>query len=504
MPAVATEYEVPDFLRDRDPFHIAHQRAWRPKPDATAERHETPEIKRDIPRWAIPFRQPARYKGASGGRSSGKSHFFAEEAVEAMVNDPSLRFVCIREVQRSLKFSAKSLIESKIWALGVGHLFTVLEREIRRNDGTGVMIFEGMQDHTSESIKSLEGFGRAWVEEAQTLSDRSLRLLRPTIRNEGSELWFSWNPRHDSDPVDKFFRGGEKRKNAILVPVNWYDNPWFPAVLREEKDQDYADDPEMAEHVWGGGYEIISQGAYYARRIAEAEKDGRVGFFPHIPSLPVYTSWDIGVDDYTAIWFFQIRHEDRQPRVRVIDYFETDNSGPDTIIPAALPEYSRDLQTRAEAMVELGRDEPFQYGRHFWPHDVKVREWGSGAKSRVELVNRYGIPVAKMALGAAQGPEERIAATRVLLLICEFHQSKRVMLGLSRLRRYSRKINEALGVYMGPLHDENSHGADAFGEFAVNCGVRPEAKPVERLEEPPPGFVRAPPVPVYDPSRIVL
>ena len=206
MPAVATEYEVPDFLRDRDPFHIAHQRAWRPKPDATAERHETPEIKRDIPRWAIPFRQPARYKGASGGRSSGKSHFFAEEAVEAMVNDPSLRFVCIREVQRSLKFSAKSLIESKIWALGVGHLFTVLEREIRRNDGTGVMIFEGMQDHTSESIKSLEGFGRAWVEEAQSISQRSLDLLLPTIRAEGSEIWFSWNPNQPTDPVDAFFR----------------------------------------------------------------------------------------------------------------------------------------------------------------------------------------------------------------------------------------------------------------------------------------------------------
>jgi hypothetical protein len=155
-------------------------------------------------------------------------------------------------------------------------------------------------------------------------------------------------------------------------------------------------------------------------------------------------------------------------------------------------------------MVDLGRDEPFVYGRHFFPHDVKVREWGSGAKSRVEIVNSLGIPVAKMALGVAQNPEERIAATRALLPLCEFHQSKRVMHGLSRLRRYSRKLNEALGVYLGPLHDENSHGADAFGQFAVNCGVRPEPKPKERLEEPPLGYFRAPPVPVYDPSRIVL
>jgi len=263
MPAVATEYEVPDFLRDRDPFHIAHQRAWRPKPDATAERHETPEIKRDIPRWAIPFRQPARYKGASGGRSSGKSHFFAEEAVEAMVNDPSLRFVCIREVQRSLKFSAKSLIESKIWALGVGHLFTVLEREIRRNDGTGVMIFEGMQDHTSESIKSLEGFGRAWVEEAQSISQRSLDLLLPTIRAEGSEIWFSWNPNQPTDPVDAFFRK-EKPEDSVHRHVTYLDNPFCPDVMKTEAARLKRADPEKFEHVWGGAYDLGGKGRVYS------------------------------------------------------------------------------------------------------------------------------------------------------------------------------------------------------------------------------------------------
>jgi phage terminase large subunit len=446
---------------------------------------------------------PARYKGAYGGRGGAKSHFFAEQLV-LLCFGKRTRAVCIREVQHTLRESVRELLVAKIQTLGLGEHFEVLEAEIRGRNGS-LIIFRGMQTYNAENIKSLEDFDVAWVEEAQTLSDRSLRLLRPTIRNEGSELWFSWNPRHDSDPVDKFFRSGEKRKNAILVPVNWYDNPWFPAVLREEKDQDYADDPEMAEHVWGGGYEVISQGAYYARRIAEAEKDGRLGYFPHLPQLPVYTAWDIGVDDYTAIWFCQVRHlEDRTPRVRVIDYYEASGAGADEIIAAALPEYSRDLQTRAEAMVELGRDDPFSYGRHFWPHDVRVREWGSGAKSRVEIINSLGIPVAQMALGVAQNPEERIAATRALLPVCEFLQSKRVMLGLSRLRRYSRKINEALGVYMGPLHDENSHGADAFGEFAVNCGIRPVAKPKERLEEPPPGYVRAPPVPVRDPSRIVL
>jgi phage terminase large subunit len=127
----------------------------------------------DTAAWALPLLEPKRYKGASGGRASGKSHFFAEYAVEEMVYDPDLRVVCIREVQRALKYSAKSLIESKIHTLGVSHLFEILATEIRRRDGNGLMIFEGMQDHTNDSIKSLEGFGRAWVEEAHSISEGS-------------------------------------------------------------------------------------------------------------------------------------------------------------------------------------------------------------------------------------------------------------------------------------------------------------------------------------------
>ena len=144
------------------------------------------ELEIPTARWALPLLGPMRYKGASGGRSSGKSHFFAEFAVEEMATDPDLRVVCIREVQRALKFSAKSLVEAKVRTLGVSHLFDVLTTEIRRRGGDGVMIFEGMQDHTRESLKSLEGFGRAWVEEAHTISERSLNLLLPTISTNTS------------------------------------------------------------------------------------------------------------------------------------------------------------------------------------------------------------------------------------------------------------------------------------------------------------------------------
>lgn len=443
----------------------------------------------EVPEALAPLLQPARYKGAHGGRGGAKSHFFAEQLIIRCYARPT-RAVCIREVQNSLKESVRQLLIDKIQKLGLGAFFDALEGEIRGKNGS-LIVFKGMQSYNAENIKSLEDFDIAWVEEAQTFSAKSLRLLRPTIRKDGSELWFSWNPRHDTDAVDKFFRGGSRPRNAIVCPVNWYDNPWFPSVLVEEKDQDYANDPEMAEHVWGGGYEIITEGAYYARHIAAAEKSGRVGYYPYDPDYPVYTGWDLGVDDYTCIWFFQII----EGRVRVIDYYEASGLGADDIVAEAMPEYTRDLQDRVSQLVEMGRAKPYRYAKHFLPHDIGNREWGAGAKTRIQTLNDIGIPLDAMSRGVAQNPEERINATRRLLPICEFHQTKRVMLGLSRLRRYSRKFNEQLGTYLGPLHDENSHGADAFGEFAINAGIAPPARKPEPKPEPPKGYIAPPPVP---------
>ena len=200
-----------------------------------------------------PLLNPARYKGAKGGRGSGKSWFFAEEVVMRMVEDPDCRVVCIREVQRSLRYSAKSLIEAKIRSLGVQECFTILEREIRRVGGSGVAIFEGMQDHTADSIKSLEAFDVAWAEEAQSLSKRSLDLLTPTIRKDGSELWFSWNPAQPTDPVDQLLVA-EPPGDAIVVHANYTDNPFCPRVLHDEAARLRRVDPDAYAHVWLGQY----------------------------------------------------------------------------------------------------------------------------------------------------------------------------------------------------------------------------------------------------------
>lgn len=212
------------------------------------------ELTLKTPKWAEPFLYPSRYKGAWGGRGSGKSHFFAEAVIESHVIDPNTSTVCVREIQKSLAKSVKRLLEQKIEDMGVGHLFEVQEAVIKNRQGSGIIIFQGMQDHTADSIKSLEGFDRAWVEEAQSLSQRSLDLLRPTIRKDGSELWFTWNPRESTDPVDVLLRGPNPPPRSVVVCANYLDNPWFPDVLRDEMEYDKRRDPEKYHHIWMGGY----------------------------------------------------------------------------------------------------------------------------------------------------------------------------------------------------------------------------------------------------------
>ncbi len=197
--------------------------------------------------------------------NSGKSHFFAEMCVEAMVMFPDTKIVCIREIQKTLKHSAKSLIEGKIEKLGVGHLFDIQTNEIKSKQGSGIIIFQGMQDHTADSIKSLEGFNIAWVEEAQSLSKTSLDLLRPTIRAEGSEIWFSWNPRFETDAVDVFMRTGDAN-DFVLVHTNSYDNPWLPETLRQERERDKIDRPDDFGHIWLGEYITSTEESFISHK----------------------------------------------------------------------------------------------------------------------------------------------------------------------------------------------------------------------------------------------
>lgn len=213
----------------------------------------------------MPLLAKSRFKGAKGGRSGGKSHYFAERVVEYLVAEPDTAIVCIREIQKSLKFSAKRLIEAKISELGVSGLFDITNTEIRRAGGDGVIIFQGMQDHTAESIKSLEGFKIAWVEEAQGLSARSMELLIPTIRMDESEIWFSWNPDQETDPVDDLLVANCP-DDAVVVHVDFDKNPFCPQVSKDEAERHLKRDPDSYAHVWLGKYNTKSEDQVLAGR----------------------------------------------------------------------------------------------------------------------------------------------------------------------------------------------------------------------------------------------
>ncbi len=204
-----------------------------------------------------PLLAPARYKATYGGRGSGKSRFFAGLMVEENISGKQDN-VCLREVQKSLQFSVKQEIEVTISEWNAGAHFEIQDKRILTRQG-GVIIFEGLQNHTADSIKSLARFKRAWVEEAQNLSANSLKILRPTMREAGSEMWFSWNPRHDTDPVDAFFRGEELPPDSVVVRANYTDNPWFPAELRRDMEWDLKRSKDDYAHIWLGEYEHRSE-----------------------------------------------------------------------------------------------------------------------------------------------------------------------------------------------------------------------------------------------------
>jgi phage terminase large subunit len=214
-----------------------------------------------------PLLAPARYKGAHGGRGSGKSNFFADLMIEENIS-AKLDNVCLRETLKSLEFSVKKLLEHKIESMNAGAYFEVQDRRILTKRG-GVIIFEGMQNHTAESIKSLEGFDRAWFEEAQAASQKSLDLLRPTIRKPNSEMWFSWNPDDEKDPIEKLLRGDSLPPGAVVVRANYSDNPWLPDVLRDELEYDQSRDSDKFSHVWLGEYRRNSEARIFKNWIIE-------------------------------------------------------------------------------------------------------------------------------------------------------------------------------------------------------------------------------------------
>lgn len=397
---------------------------------------------------------PARYKGAHGGRGSGKSHFFAEKLIEDALAEPGetgagLRSVCIREVQKTLKESSKRLIEDKLQAFGLGQAdgFKVFN-EVIQTPRDGVVIFQGMQDHTAESIKSLEGFKRAWIEEAQTMSHRSLSLLRPTIRTDDSELWFSWNPRRKNDAVDEMLRGNKKPTGAVVARANWRDNPLFPSVLEQERLDCLNQTPEQYDHIWEGGYATVLEGAYYAKSIAEAKASGRIGRVAADPLMTLRAFVDIGgtgarADAFT-MWIAQFIGKE----IRALDYYEA--------VGQPLATHLAWMRSKNYAPDKCQIWLPHDGDSNDKVYDVSYNSALTAAGYKVEVVPNQG-------KGAAKA---RIEAGRRMFPSIWFNEET-TQPGIDALGWYHEKKDEARNIGLGPEHDWASHGSDAFGLMCV-------------------------------------
>ena len=394
-----------------------------------------------------PLLKPSRYKGAWGGRGSGKSRFFASLLVEEHYRYPGLRSVCIREVQRSLRQSAKKLIEDTIAAhnLGAAQGFKVF-REVIETPHDGLIIFQGMQDHTADSVKSLEDVDRAWVEEAQSLSERSLALLRPTIRAKDSELWFSWNPTLPTAPVDRLLRGSVKPSDAIVIRANWSDNPWFPAVLEQERQDCLANQPERYGHIWEGEYATVLEGAYYARALTDAQLQGRIGVVPADPLMKIHAIFDIGGtssrSDATAIWIVQFVGL----QVRILDHYEA-------------------VGQPFQAHVNWLRSKGYEAAVCVLPHDGRKHDVVYSV-TPASFLREAGFQVESVPNQGAGAALQRIDAARLMFPACYFNEDT-TKGGREALGWYHERRDEQRGIGLGPDHDWSSHSADAFGLIAV-------------------------------------
>ena len=411
----------------------------------------------------VPLLKPARYKGAWGGRGSGKSHFFGGLLIEDCLAEPGetgegMRAVCIREIQKDLAQSSKLLIESKLSSFGLGEKdgFKVF-RDVIQTPGDGIIIFKGMNDYTADSIKSLEGFKRAWWEEAQTAALTSLNLLRPTLRDERAERWFSWNPRRKTDPVDVMLRAANTPTGAVVVKANWRDNPWITSELELERQDCLRMQPDQYDHVWEGGYVSVIDGAYYAQSLAEARQQGRIGRVAKDPLMTIRLFVDIGGTgakaDAFALWAVQFIGKE----IRGLDYYEA---------------VGQPLATHLAWMREKGY---VPGNAQIWlPHDGDTHDkvYAVSYRSALESAGYDVTVIPNQGKGAAKS---RIEAGRRLFPSMWFNEATTGS-GLDALGWYHEKKDENRGVGLGPEHDWSSHGADAFGLMCIAYDTNKDVK----------------------------
>lgn len=397
----------------------------------------TNEVRVRIPEVFEPFWKPARFKATYGGRGSAKSWTIATIMIINAMNQRK-RYLCCREIQRSIEESVKELLEQRIHEMGASYLWNITNQKMEGPHGSRFN-FAGLRSNVA-SIKSMEDLDGAFVEEAHTVSQKSIEVLEPTIRNEGSEIFYAWNPDTEFDPVDQKFRDPSRPiDDAIIIPVSYKDNPWFPEVLRKDMERDYANDPEKADHVWGGGYQRASKHAYFARLLARAQQQGQITNVPVDPVLPVHVAWDLGKGQNMALWFFQFHAKS----ISALEFLQ----GDDEAAAEGLPWYIRELNAR-----------PYHYGKMILPHDAKAPDSAFGGKSREAALIDAGFQTEIM---SAMNAGDEIDLVKRHIPMTYFDKVKTAD-GLKALRAYRENWDEENKRSKGPLHNWASHPSQAF------------------------------------------
>lgn len=389
-----------------------------------------------IPQKLLPLFQPKRYKVLHGGRGSSKSWSVARALVALAAAKP-IRVLCARETQKSIQESVHRLLKDQIGALGLEHLFDVQETRILGKNGSD-FAFAGIRQQGVANLKSFEAVDVCWVEEAQVVTRRSWDVLIPTIRKPGSEIWITFNPELEDDETYKRFVS-DPPPESWVCQVNWSDNPWFPKVLEDERILMQQRDPVGYKTTWEGQCRPAVEGAIYAEEIAAVVADKRVRNVPMDPALKTHWVWDLGWNDSTAI----IGVQRSGSEIAIVDYIEGDHR--------TLADYGQDIRAKKQNL-----------GTLWLPHDGAAKSLQTG-KSPQELLQSLGFDVQ---IVPNVDVEQGIHAARLMFPRCFFEKEKTQPL-LNALKRYRRTLNQATQAYGAPLHDDNSHAADAWRYLAI-------------------------------------
>lgn len=420
----------------------------------------------ELPPKLVPvFTGEAMYRGAYGGRGSAKTRSFAKMAAVhgyrcAEANEPGV-IVCGREFMNSLDDSSmaevKAAIASEPWLAAA---YDVGEKYIRTKDRKIDFAFVGLR-HNLDSIKSKALIRLLWVDEAEPVSETAWQKAIPTVREDGSEIWVTWNPERKNSATHKRFRENPP-DGAKIVEMNWRDNPWFPETLNRTRLEDKEKRPDQYEHIWEGGFVTVVEGAYYAFSLSEAKASGRIGNVARDPLMTVRAFWDIGGTgakaDACAIWIAQFIGRE----IRVLDYYEA--------VGQPLATHVNWLRANGwgNALCVL----PHDGATNDRVYDVSYDSALSDAGFETLVVPNQGAGAAAM----------RIEAARRLFPSIWFNEAKTGG-GRDALGWYHEKRDEERNIGLGPCHDWSSHGADAFGLMCVAYELPSAKQPRKRYAD---------------------